>query len=145
VMITADPELLVERLVTRGDDYVKTKDVYEICARYEWLASQSITLLPMRVDPVAIGEDSTMRRVMQIIRVAQIRADWATRTGLHEAYVGDYEPYELIIVPTASEDDVKVQAVARAGDTWKHIGIVEEYRADEAIALLQPNVVTDLS
>lgn len=145
VLVTADPEVLARRLQSRGDDYVDVQDVHKIWERYHWLADQSITILPTRIDPVTVGDENTAHYVMQFVRVAKLRADWVANAGIYQNYVGDYEPQELVIVPGHATVRDRIELVEEAGDDWARLGIIDVSMAERAIEQLQPDVVTDLS
>lgn len=145
VLVTADPSELTKRIASRGDDYIDTSDIESICNRYAWLKEQSITALPGSIDPVSMDDADIDRYIDSVIAVAGVREQFTVNAGIYDAYVGSDEPETLMVVRDDTSISAKLTLIELAGNDWQSIGIVEKRKAEQAINVLRPKTISDLT
>lgn len=140
VLVTGEPDVLVARINERGDDYVDTKDIKNICAAYERLRQDSVTVAGMVLDPIIMGDNVVDTYIDDLMFLAKSRESFVIDADIHDQYIGPQEPDTLFIIPVASREK-SYKIIEQAGDDWKKIGIVTERKSNRAIEYLRPKTV----
>ena len=140
VLVTGDPDVLVARINERGDDYVDTKDIRQICETYERLRHDSVTVAGMVLDPVIMGDSLIDVYLDDLMFLAKSRESFAAEADIYDCYVGSQEPETLFIIPVASREK-SYKIIGQSGNDWKKIGIVTEHKANRDIENLRHKTV----
>lgn len=132
VLIDVDPQVAIDRLAERGDDYVSAEHLVPVVEAYRELVSESMTLasIARMTRPV-----DTYNAARLIVERARLHSQYAARSLFSfPNYVGAQHVDILIAGPRSRDWRLKVLRDLPPG-VWKRIGFVQHMAYEELFAL----------